>query len=72
MTVNPWFFYLLNICESISNASLITLLIGGVSLAAVFIDYSFSSDNGKELKKTLRNIFIILAVAALVYVFVPS
>ena len=76
--IDPMFFYLANICETIKFISLVLFTVSGVALIFmaffIFDGYSYHDKDSKEyqlLKKWTKIAGIVLAISLTLLLFVP-
>lgn len=77
--INPMFFYLANICETIKVISLVLFIVSGVALIFmaffIFNEYAYCDEDDKEyklLKKWTKIVGIALTISLTLLLFVPS
>lgn len=76
--VNPWFFYLMDVCEFLDNitkVSFIISIIGAVCLLIGYVSVQIDDNDdeiGNKLKKWSKFCFIVGIISCLLAVFIPS
>lgn len=75
--INPWFFYLVGVCDNINATIIFGIFICIACLIVFGIDYLVKLDNGYEdeckiLEKKLKNKLYILMLLIIINIIIPS
>lgn len=78
MLINPWIFYLIGVCDSISIVCVIMCAVSVFcALACISIAYneeefSYTADESKKFKNNSKRFIMLFVVCLLGAIFVPS
>lgn len=72
--INPWIFYLINLCYNLSWILVVIMVISGLWLIFSIVAFCVADQEKEkeEVKKHCKVVLIIFAVTAFISIFVPS